>query len=127
MFGDISAWFYKALAGINPDPAAPGFQHVILRPHPVGDLRFVRATYRSPYGTIVSDWRREGGRFRWRVRVPPNSTATAYMPCARPEVITEGGKPAARAEGVRLVRVEAGATIFTLQSGHYTFACPADR
>ena len=26
MFGDISAWFYQALAGINPDPDSPGLQ-----------------------------------------------------------------------------------------------------
>src|SRR5205085_2079109 len=33
MFGDISAWFVKALAGINPDPQFPGFRHVLIRPN----------------------------------------------------------------------------------------------
>ena len=48
MFGDISAWFYEALAGINPDPAKPGFKHIIIRPRPVGDLKWVKAWHRSP-------------------------------------------------------------------------------
>ncbi len=42
MFGDISAWFYKAIAGINPDPQAPGFKHI---PDPAA---CIRATSRGP-------------------------------------------------------------------------------
>jgi len=33
MFGDISAWFYKYLAGIRPDPELPGFKRVLIRPY----------------------------------------------------------------------------------------------
>ena len=32
MFGDVSAWFYKALAGIQPDPRSPGFKHFFDHP-----------------------------------------------------------------------------------------------
>ena len=28
MFGEISAWFYKALGGIKPDPLKPGFKNI---------------------------------------------------------------------------------------------------
>ena len=54
MFGDISAWFYKALAGINLDPAAPGLQ---AHPHQAqprrrpdlrqGQLRFRARAHRE--------------------------------------------------------------------------------
>ena len=31
-------------------------------------------------GIIASDWRREGGTIRWKVTVPPNTTAEAHLP-----------------------------------------------
>ena len=34
MYGDISAWFTRVLAGINPDPAGPGFRRILLTPPP---------------------------------------------------------------------------------------------
>jgi len=43
MFGDISAWFYKAIAGIQPDPAAPGFEHFTVAPQVLGDLTWAKA------------------------------------------------------------------------------------
>ncbi|MCX6903944.1 MAG: alpha-rhamnosidase, partial [Verrucomicrobia bacterium] len=36
MYGDVTAWFYKALAGIVPDLQAPGFKHFTIAPQVVG-------------------------------------------------------------------------------------------
>ena len=54
MFGDISAWFYKALAGINLDPAAPAFKHYHHQAEPRrrpdfgrGQLRFRARAHRE--------------------------------------------------------------------------------
>lgn len=80
MYGDIAAWFYKALGGIIVDPEKPGFRHFYLRPNPVGDLTHVKAEYRSIRGLIRSHWRREGGRFDLEVTVPGNSSATVVLP-----------------------------------------------
>ena len=52
--GDLGVWMYEYLAGIRPDPDKPGFQHVIIRPYPVGDLTFVKASHQSMYGLIAS-------------------------------------------------------------------------
>ena len=49
--------FTKRLAGINPDPAAPGFKHFFIKPNVVGDLTSARARYDSVRGRIVSDWK----------------------------------------------------------------------
>ena len=46
--GNLEAWCYQTLAGINYDPQQPGFQHIILRPRPVGDLTFVSAFPQVP-------------------------------------------------------------------------------
>ncbi len=102
--GNLGAWFYGTLAGINYDPQRPGFKHVVLRPRPVGDLTFVNGSHKSQYGTIVSRWKIEGDRFHWQVIIPPNTTATVYVPTRDAAAVTEGGKPAAEADGLRFLR-----------------------
>ena len=59
LVGDLVIWLYEDLAGIKSDPAAPGFKHIIMKPTPVGDLTFVKATHNSPYGLISSEWHRK--------------------------------------------------------------------
>src|SRR5207302_1934274 len=57
MFGDVSAWMFKALAGINPDPDHPGFKHFIIKPSFVQGLDWIKAKYDSVRGPIRSEWR----------------------------------------------------------------------
>jgi len=93
MFSDVSAWFYKGLAGINPDESAPGFKHVVIRPNPVSGLEWVRASHESMYGTVSSEWRVDEDRFELRVRIPVNCTATVVMPGEYCLSVTESGQP----------------------------------
>ncbi|MCI7358920.1 MAG: glycoside hydrolase family 78 protein [Parabacteroides sp.] len=79
MYGEIGAWFYKALAGINVDPAQPGFKNILLKPHFVKDLDYVKASYKSPFGLIVSEWTRKQGKVEYKVVIPPGATATLYL------------------------------------------------
>jgi alpha-L-rhamnosidase len=121
LVGDLVIWFYESLAGIAPDPAQPGFKHIVMRPLPLGDLTFVKATHRSPYGLIASEWSKKDGRFDWRITVPPNATATVYVPAAGADAVKEGGKPVAQARGVKLLRTEGGAVVLAVESGTYRF------
>jgi alpha-L-rhamnosidase len=119
--GYLGAWMYQTLGGINYDPQQPGFKHVIMRPEPVGDLKWVRASHKSPYGTIVSNWRIEDDRFVWDVTVPPNATATVYVPSKEGTTIAESGKPADQSPGLQFLRRENGAAVFFAVSGRYSF------
>jgi hypothetical protein len=76
----IGGWFVEGLAGIRPDEKKPGYKHFFVKPAPVGDLTFARASYHSIHGEIVSDWRIENGRFRLSVTVPPGTTGTVVLP-----------------------------------------------
>jgi hypothetical protein len=125
LVGDLITWFYENLAGIRPDPAHPAFKHIIMRPTPVGDLTSVKASYNSSYGKIVSDWRIAGGHFIWNIIVPPDTTATVYIPGNDPAGVTEGGKPASEARGLKYLRTEAGATVYEVGSGSYRFEAKA--
>jgi alpha-L-rhamnosidase len=117
----IGAWFQRGLAGIRPDPAAPGYKKIILRPAPVGDVTWVAAHHDSPYGRIISRWKREAGAFALEVTIPPNTTATVYVPMGKGEAVQESGQPAEKADGVRFLREESGTAVFEVGSGSYRF------
>jgi alpha-L-rhamnosidase len=122
MFGDVSAWFYKALAGIRPDPAAPGFKRFTLRPELVADLTWAKADYDSVRGRIDTRWERRENRFRLELTVPANTTATVHLPARADAPILEEGRPISQARGVRLLRQDGGRAILEVGSGSYDFA-----
>jgi alpha-L-rhamnosidase len=124
MFGDISAWFYKALAGINLDPATPAFKHIIIKPNLVGGLTSAEASYDSVRGRIVSDWQITNGRLDLKVTIPANTMATVYVPVADPATVKEGGKDVTDAPGAKFLRVEDKHTLFEVGSGTYRFTAP---
>lgn len=78
MMGQIDEWFFKSLVGIRP--AEEGYQKFIIAPQPVGDLKYVKSSYESLYGTISVDWTRDGDTFTLNVSVPVNTTALVYLP-----------------------------------------------
>jgi len=120
LIGDLGIWLYEYLAGIAADPAQPGFKHIIMRPHPVGDLTFVRASHESPYGSIRSHWRRSRGEFNWEVEIPPNTTATVHVPAdAAARVRAPGSaRPVAAPE---LLPSEPGRVVYRVGSGRHRF------
>ncbi|MGB7758244.1 MAG: glycoside hydrolase family 78 protein [Bryobacteraceae bacterium] len=117
--GDLAVWMYEYLAGIRPDPANPGFRHVLIHPYPAGDLTFVKASHQSLYGKVATSWKRDGGAFTLAVSIPPNTSATVWMPAKDAAAVTESGSPAASARGVKFLRTEGDSALFELESGDY--------
>jgi hypothetical protein len=124
MLGQITEWFYKDLCGIDSDPAGPGFKKIIIRPQPVGDLKWARASYDSVRGRISSHWEREGGAFNLKVSIPANTTATVFVPAQPGAVVHESGKPAAESAEVKFVRQEKDRAVFKVGAGDYRFSLP---
>lgn len=128
-YGAVGAWIYENITGIRTDPEAPGFKHIILRPRlPAGwpgggekKLTYARAQFQSLFGSIKSHWWIEGETLNWEVKVPPNTTATAYIPAAAQDTIFEAGVSVDASPGVQLVRREEDAVVCTLLSGTYKF------
>ncbi len=121
LVGDLVIWLYENLAGIQSDPAQPGFKHIIMQPQLVGDLKFVKASHRSPFGIIESAWQRSDDNFDWRITVPPNSTATVYLPASSANQITEGGKNLEKVKDVKFLKLEGGRAVLEVGSGSYHF------
>ena len=124
MYGDVAAWFTKALVGLEPDANAEGFANVIIRPNPVGDLQWARASHDSLRGTIQVEWRRTDSTFDLDVTLPANVTGTVYLPTADATSIELQGESLAESPYVAVVGTEAGRTQLQIQSGSYTFTCP---
>jgi hypothetical protein len=121
MLGQINEWFFHDLAGIQSDPAAPGFQCIIIRPAIVGNLTFVNASYDSIHGKITSSWKCDGKKITLNVKIPCNTSATVFIPTSAPGTVAESGRAAGSARGVKFLRVEAGAAVYQIDSGDYLF------
>jgi alpha-L-rhamnosidase len=105
----IGAWFTEGLGGIRSDGKSPGFEHFVVKPSVVGDLTFVKSSYRSIHGDIVSDWRIENGTLKLSVTVPPGTTATVLVPGDGP--VRTQAQPSSSA-GNRAFEVTAGTHLF---------------
>src|SRR5690606_10940051 len=51
-YGAIGEWLYRVVAGIEVDPAAPGYKRFHIQPQPGGQLSYVNASLDSMYGRI---------------------------------------------------------------------------
>jgi len=121
-FGAVGGWIWQNLVGINPDERHPGYKHFVIRPRPGGGLTWARGTYQSIRGPIQSDWKIQSDRFTLNFTVPPNTTATVYVPAADPSTVTESDKPADQSPGVNLIGMEEGCAVYGVESGRYQFA-----
>ena len=89
MFGSVSEWLYRWLAGIRPDPEYPGFERFTIAPALPAGLDHVNCTYHSPYGEIVSNWKNDGnGNTVYEITIPVGSNATVNLPISEHQSIS---------------------------------------
>ncbi len=119
--GSIGQWFYKVAGGIRPDISATGFKRILIKPAIVGDLKWVKCSYDSNYGPIVSHWKCEDSKLTMDVVIPPNTSARIFVPARDKSAVTESGKPAGSSPGVKFLRMESGAAVYAVSSGAYQF------
>lgn len=118
MFGSISQWMMQWLGGIQPADNAVGYDKIEIRPQTVGGLTFVKSSYKSIRGEIVSNWKKVVGGTEFEVVVPVNSTARVWLPGG---TVSEGGKPLSEMKGLKGTARSGRSTVVTVGSGHYRF------
>jgi hypothetical protein len=121
MFGQLSEWLFTHLAGIERDPRTPGFAKIVIKPAVVGDLTEVKGSYDSIAGRIVSEWKRNGSTLALHLVIPPNTTATVYLPASSASTIQEGGAPVAPGSGIEQLKTEGNTCAFQVCSGEFNF------
>ena len=119
MNGGFTAFMHESLGGILPDDAAPGYKHFTLKPQLTDQIEWVKTSVDSPYGMIRSDWKNEDGAFFWNVEIPPNTTASLYIPYKPGSELSEGEHSGLQKKftpvserGKRWLRCEAGSGVY---------------
>ena len=88
MFGTVSEWYYRWLAGIRPDPKQPGFKEFFINPTTPEGLETVNCTYNSPYGPIKSNWKKiSKGGYIYEMTVPNGSKANVNLPVSQSVIV----------------------------------------
>ena len=118
MFGEINAWYYKALGGMKPDPEQPGFRNVLLKPFFVEGLNRFSAEHDGPYGKIISSWEKEDNKVLYSVTIPSNSSATVWL---EGKVILLDNKNIEESEHAKLISEDGDRIRVQLESGKYEF------
>src|SRR5690554_3945743 len=112
LLGDLLIWMYEDLAGIKNHPESIAYKQLLMEPKFPEGLTHAKASFKSPYGDIESEWTKEEGAFNWHITIPPNSSATVKLPrelnIKTPEI-----------EGVRAIHEEGETLEIELGSGSY--------
>lgn len=124
-YGACSEWMFRSMLGIESDGI--GFKTITMKPEPGQGVSWAKGHYDSVHGRISSDWKVESKTFSWNVTIPPNTTATIYVPAAEVTDITESGRSVKRAEGVKFLRMDNHRAVFRLDSGTYEFVSKNDQ
>ena len=121
--GACGEWMFRSMLGIETDGA--GFKKITMKPELGGGITWAKGHYDSIQGRIGSDWKIENKTFHWNITVPANTTATVYVPTKDAAAVTESGKAAAEAEGVKFLRMENDRAVYQVAAGSYGFVSPS--
>ncbi len=91
LLGDLIPWSYENLAGIKTSYEETAFKQIILKPNfEVHDLEHVDASYMTPYGKVISKWKKTLMNLTWDITIPVNTTAEVHLPAGKIEKIGSG-------------------------------------
>ena len=121
--GACGEWMFRSMLGIETDGA--GFKKITMKPELGEGITWAKGHYDSIQGRISSDWKIENKTFHWNITVPANTTATVYVPTKDAAAVTESGKAAAEAEGVKFLRMENDRAVYQVAAGSYGFVSPS--
>lgn len=118
LLGDLVCWTYGYLAGISQTEKSTAFKQLCLKPYPVKGLDYIRATYRSVYGNIQSNWQKQDGRFIWSFEIPCNTSALVYVPVRNGQMDSESRQAVEKQRG-KYQKTEGDYAVFSFGSGNY--------
>lgn len=118
-YGAVGDWMFQNIGGISA--LEPGYKRSRIAPVPGGNLTEGTGSLTTVYGRLSSKWSTHNGAINLKVTVPVNTVAEIHVPTKTPRAVTEGGRPADAAKGVRFLRMEKGAAVFEVGSGSFDF------
>ena len=121
-YGSVVAWMFRGMAGISYDENHPGFQHILLAPHPDKALPSVDACYDSIYGKIVSKMGFEENSWHYEATIPANTSATILLPVSDPDSLRINGRKGwTDTDGITFLSYQNGIVTLKAVAGTYSF------
>jgi alpha-L-rhamnosidase len=120
-YGAIGDWMYRVVTGIDTDEDNPGYKKIVIKPHTGKGLTHAAASLQTYYGTVSSSWKKENDELMLDVEIPPNTTATIYVPAENGSLITESGKLLGDVKEIEIKGAEPRYVILKIGSGKYHF------
>ncbi len=123
LLGDLIIWLYEDIAGIKSDDNEVGFKKIIMKPEMIDGLTEAKASYKSMYGTVTSDWHYNHAQgFQWEIIIPANTTATVYLPADVPEnVIVDERRDILHDPDIKFLKMDGKYAVAEIGSGSYSF------
>ncbi|MFJ5730901.1 family 78 glycoside hydrolase catalytic domain [Streptomyces paradoxus] len=118
-YGAVGDWMFQNIGGLSA--LEPGYKRSRIAPVPGGNLTRGAGSLHTVHGLLSSRWTDRDSAFTLKVTVPVNTVAEVHVPAGTRDAVTEGGRPADKAKGVRFLRMEDGAAVFRVGSGTYDF------
>jgi alpha-L-rhamnosidase len=117
--GSCGEYLYSVVGGICA--GMPGYKHIIIRPMCLNGFEWATVEYKSIQGLIRCGWKRTTAHLSVTVTIPPNTTATIYLPVSDEHSLLESGKPITHAQGLKLKSAKRGIAVLGADSGTYDF------
>ncbi len=118
-YGAIGNWLYGNVAGLQA--AAPGYHQITVRPQPGGGFTQATAQLETVYGPASAGWHTSANQLTLNVTVPPNATATVYVPTTAPSSVRESNRTLEASPGLQAAPAQDGYVPVKVGSGQYHF------
>ncbi|RYZ48250.1 MAG: alpha-L-rhamnosidase, partial [Chitinophagaceae bacterium] len=123
-YGAIGDWLYRRMVGLDNEEGAVGYKKMRIKPHVGRNITHASVVYDTRYGTVKTGWKLDEGNIIVDAEIPPNTTATVYLPGATAESVEESGKKLAAGKEVQVLGQENGFLKLSVGSGKYRFQSP---
>jgi alpha-L-rhamnosidase len=79
-YGAVGEWMTRTVAGLDLDPAQPGYRRIIFRPRPGGTLTWAEAELETPHGRTAIRWDKTKTGLKLDLTVPRATRAHLQPP-----------------------------------------------
>ncbi|MBR4208908.1 MAG: family 78 glycoside hydrolase catalytic domain [Lachnospiraceae bacterium] len=86
--GAVGDFLYRRIAGI--EATSPAYKTFKIKPLVGGGLSRAKGELETPYGTIISDWKKEDSRMVIDIQVPVGTTCELTLPGQEPKTYGSG-------------------------------------
>ena len=78
--GAVISFLHNYVAGIRPFEGSTLAKRVLIKPQPMGDLTWAKASHQTAAGKLSTSWKLASGRFELELEIPSGCNAEVVLP-----------------------------------------------